>query len=109
MSNKSIQAISLFSGAGGLDLGCKLNNIDVNVAIDNDHDSTETLKLNSEFLKTRILKQDVKNEKPEKLEEYLSSKKTILIGGPPCQSWSIAGKQQGANDPRGRLFDNFIK
>ena len=67
MSNKSIQAISLFSGAGGLDLGCKLNNIDVNVAIDNDHDSTETLKLNSEFLKTRILKQDVKKEKPEKI------------------------------------------
>ena len=45
----------------------------------------ETLKLNKEFSKTKILHQDVKNEDPQKLEEYLGNKKTILIGGPPCQ------------------------
>ena len=71
MKNTKIQAISLFSGAGGLDLGCKLNNIEVKVSIDNDYDSTETLKLNKEFSETKILHQDVKNEEPQKLEEYL--------------------------------------
>ena len=43
---KNVQAISLFSGAGGLDLGCKLNDIEVKIAIDNDLDSTKTLELN---------------------------------------------------------------
>ena len=41
MKNTKIQAISLFSGAGGLDLGCKLNNIEIKIAIDNDNDSIE--------------------------------------------------------------------
>ena len=45
MKNTKIQVISLFSGAGGLDLGCKLNNIEIKIAIDNDNDSIETLKL----------------------------------------------------------------
>ena len=36
---KKIQAISLFSGAGGLDVGCKQSGIDIKVAIENDYDS----------------------------------------------------------------------
>jgi DNA (cytosine-5)-methyltransferase 1 len=33
----------------------------------------------------------------------------LLAGGPPCQSWSSAGLQQGFKDPRGRLFDDFVR
>jgi DNA (cytosine-5)-methyltransferase 1 len=33
----------------------------------------------------------------------------LLAGGPPCQSWSSAGHQQGFEDPRGRLFDDFVR
>ena len=47
MNNSQIEAISLFSGAGGLDIGCELNGIKVCTAIDIDHDSIETLKLNN--------------------------------------------------------------
>ena len=44
MKNTNIQAISLFSGAGGLDLGCLLNGIEIKVSMDFDNDSIETLK-----------------------------------------------------------------
>ena len=57
-TKKNIQAISLFSGAGGLDIGCNKGGIEVKVAIDNDPDSVETLKLNQSSLKTKILKEN---------------------------------------------------
>ena len=43
--NTKIQAISLFSGAGGLYLCYKLNNIKIKIAINNDNNSIKTLKL----------------------------------------------------------------
>jgi site-specific DNA-cytosine methylase len=53
--SQKVQAISLFSGAGGLDIGCKKSGVEVKIAIDNDPDSVETLKLNQTSLKTKIL------------------------------------------------------
>jgi site-specific DNA-cytosine methylase len=57
MSNSQIESVSLFSGAGGLDIGCELNGVKVRLAIDIDHDSIETLKLNnkSNFLNNLIV------------------------------------------------------
>ena len=55
MSNSQIEAISLFSGAGGLDIGSELNGVKVRVAIDIDHDSIETLKLNNSGKKKYII------------------------------------------------------
>jgi len=113
MNNSKIEAISLFSGAGGLDIGSKLSGVDVRVAIDIDHDSTETLKLNNQFKKTEILNEDVKNLKPKSIEQYLGNKKTIIIGGPPCQPFSKNGywvkneNRQSTKDPRNCIEDYF--
>ena len=71
MKNTNIQAISLFSGAGGLDIGAKQNNIELKVSIDNDEDSVKTLELNSEFKETRIIKDDIKKIKVKEIEKYL--------------------------------------
>jgi len=53
MRNSQFEAVSLFSGAGGLDIGSELNGINVCLAVDIDHESIETLKLNNNSKKKR--------------------------------------------------------
>lgn len=94
--------ISLFSGAGGLDLG--FTKAGFKIVWANEYDSTiwETHKKNfpDTFLDTRSIRDVPSNEIPEAFG---------IIGGPPCQSWSEAGSLKGINDPRGQLFFEFIR
>ena len=71
MSNSQIESVSLFSGAGGLDIGSELNGVKVRLAIDIDHDSIETLKLNNKSKKKHIIDEDIKNLKPKSIEKEL--------------------------------------
>ena len=73
----SIECISLFSGAGGLDFGAKSAGVDITHFIENDSDSIETLKLNNRN-KGEILKEDVSDFHFKKLKR---GKKQIIIGG----------------------------
>lgn len=96
-----MKIVSLFSGAGGMDLG--FEKAGFNVVWANEFDKTiwKTYKSNhSSFLDQRDIRSIKTNEIPDC---------DGIIGGPPCQSWSEAGLMKGIDDDRGKLFYEFIR
>jgi len=94
--------ISLFSGAGGLDLGFEKAGFKTIWANEYDKDIWETYEKN--FPDTYLDKRSIKDIPSSQIPEAIG-----LIGGPPCQSWSEAGKLKGIDDHRGQLFFEFIR
>ena len=94
--------ISLFSGAGGLDLGFEKAGFDILVANEYDKTIWETYEKNH---KAHLIKKDIVKVS---LDEFPSNIEGI-IGGPPCQSWSVGGSLRGIDDPRGKLFYEYIR
>lgn len=93
-SHKNIKAISLFSGAGGLDIGATLAGVTILSAMDFDKDSIRTLNLNKKYFDGEILEsniKDIQGSHYKKLPYNSEHEKLILIGGPPCQPFSKAG------------------
>lgn len=102
---KRNKLISLFSGAGGLDLGFQQAGFDIIWANENDKTIWETYRHNhpNTFLDTRSVK-DIKSEEIPECDG--------IIGGPPCQSWSLAGSRKGKkgiNDYRGILIYEYLR
>ena len=97
-----LKVVSLFSGAGGLDLGFKRAGFNIIYANEKDSKIWDTYRLNhpETFLDTRSITDVANDEVP-----YCDG----IIGGPPCQSWSGAGAGRGVDDARGKLFFEFIR
>jgi modification methylase fnuDI len=96
-----MKLLSLFSGAGGLDLGFEKAGFEIIAANEYDKTIWETYEKNH---KAKLIKKDIR--------EILSNelpKSDGIIGGPPCQSWSEAGSLRGIDDPRGKLFYEYIR
>jgi len=97
-----MKIISLFSGAGGLDLGFKKAGFNTIWANEYDKDIWETFEKN--FTDTILDRRSISKIPSSEIPKTLG-----LIGGPPCQSWSEAGKSRGIDDDRGQLFFEFIR
>ena len=91
---------SFFSGAGGLDLGFTNAGFDIVFANDNWDGCWETFEKNHGL---SINKKSITDLNPDEIPEVVG-----FIGGPPCQSWSLAGAMRGINDSRGRLFYDYV-
>lgn len=97
--------ISLFSGAGGLDMG--FHNAGFRTLIANEYDKKICPTFKANFPKTRLIEGDIRAVSSQnfKCEEPIHG----IIGGPPCQSWSEAGTLKGIEDARGQLFYDYIR
>lgn len=95
--------ISLFAGAGGLDKGFENEGFNIVWANEFDNKIWKTYKLNhpNTILETKSISKILNSEIPNNIDG--------IIGGPPCQSWSIAGSKRGLEDKRGQLFFEYIR
>lgn len=116
---KKIVAVSLFSGAGGLDIASMMAGIPVISSTDFDADCIKTLRKNEKyFADTVIIEGDLHQIDSEVFKNILNKKKYdkfIVIGGAPCQPFSKAGywvgnqTRRGINDPRASLVDEYLR
>lgn len=115
--NHTLTAFSLFSGAGGLDIGAEQAtqgplHIHTKVALDSWSDACETLQ-GYYGERAQIVCADIATvENPVQCWQTLSGDTNtpdLIYGGPPCQAFSQAGKQKGTTDERGRLLFEFLR
>lgn len=98
-----MKVISLFAGAGGLDLGFEKAGFEIPYANEFDKTIWETYEKN--HINTKLIKGDIRQIPDDIFDGEIDG----IIGGPPCQSWSEAGALKGIDDPRGKLFYEYIR
>ena len=96
-----MKIVSLFSGAGGLDLGFEKAGFKIVFANEYDETIWQTYEANHSC---KLDKRDIRTIKSSEVPNCDG-----IIGGPPCQSWSEAGSLRGINDSRGQLFFDYIR
>ncbi len=94
-----IKVVSLFSGGGGLDYGFLQEHYNIIWAIDSEKNAVETYKYN---IGDHIIHDDI-----NKITISSLPKCDVIIGGPPCQSFSLAGNRK-VDDTRGKLVWKYL-
>lgn len=103
-----IKCLSFFSGAMGLDLGLEKAGVTTYLACEVDKASRQTIEKNKPEI---ALIGDIRDYTAEQILDAAGLEQRnvdIMVGGPPCQAFSSAGKRQGFNDDRGNVFLTFI-
>lgn len=105
-----LRILSFFTGCGGLDLGFEQAGFGTVYATDIDQESCNTLNLNlgRYFNRDMVIERaDIIGINPKTLPKNID----LVIGGPPCQSFSASGRRAGGAagrlDERGRLFESY--
>lgn len=108
-----ITTLSLFSGAGGLDIGFVKAGFNIVASVELQKEFCNTLEANIGKYYTKkhkIICKDISQFNPK---EELDTEIDFIIGGPPCQSFSAAGRRAGGvygiNDVRGSLFWEYCR
>lgn len=107
-----INIVALFSGAGGLDIGFCDTGFTLIESVELEEKFVQTMRHNQTtgkyFSKANILAKDIRQYEPN-----IFTKIDFIIGGPPCQSFSAAGRRAagvaGTKDDRGSLFEEYVR
>jgi DNA (cytosine-5)-methyltransferase 1 len=105
---KKLNVIDLFCGCGGMSKGLTDAGLNIIAGIDIWDKAIESYNKNFEH---KAYCEDLTQLTPEKFNELYNKNNDIIdiiVGGPPCQSFSIAGKRD-KNDPRNALFMEYVK
>ncbi len=103
---------SYFSGAGGLDLGfeqASSEKIKFSTRFSMDIERWAELTVNDNRPQWNFHRADITQLAPSFVKEKLGKSPHVVIGGPPCQPFSVAGKQLATKDPLGTLYRDYIK
>ena len=96
-------AVSLFSGAGGLDVGFEAAGFETVFANEFDHDAADAWRANRPGSESLMAEGDISDH----MGKLASIGADVVYGGPPCQGFSVAGKMD-AGDPRSQLVWRFM-
>lgn len=105
-----LNTIDLFSGCGGMTLGFKWAGFNSILASDIDENCEKTFATN--FPETPFICGDISTLSKDDCDKILNNKTIdVIIGGPPCQGFSLANKKRNkvSEDPRNKLFYEFVK
>ena len=107
---KKYTMIDLFSGAGGMSLGFEKAGFQTLFAVEFNEQFASTYQNN--FKKTPVITENIRDLDNSKIDELIKGRKVdLIIGGPPCQGFSIAGHigRKFLDDERNQLFREFLR
>ncbi|WP_270343398.1 DNA cytosine methyltransferase [Lactococcus petauri] len=99
------RVLDLFCGCGGLSSGFEQEGFKIVAGIDSWKDALNTFEKN--HLGSLAIELDLGNFSPEQIKEKAGKDFDVIIGGPPCQGFSISGKRN-PDDPRNKLYQGFV-
>jgi len=102
--SKQFSIVDLFAGAGGMSLGFEMAGYKVASAVELVDIAADTHERN--FPHCEVHRGDISNFRTS--DVLRASNVRVVVGGPPCQGFSVAGKRD-PNDPRNRLFREFVR
>lgn len=104
-----MQIWSFFSGGMGLDLGLEAAGLAPTLCVELDPECCQTIRLNKPHLK--LIEEDINRLTVDQLRTEAVSRGDVylVVGGPPCQTFSPAGNRAALSDPRGNLIYVYLK
>lgn len=107
-NGKKLKCLDLFSGAGGFSLGFAMAGCEVIGAVEIDKWAAETFQYNHP--KAKVIVKDIRQISNDEILEAFPCPPEIIVGGPPCQGFSICRKNAGdPKDPRNSLFVEYLR
>ena len=106
---EGFKVVDLFCGAGGFSLGFVQEGFDIKFAIDNQQCCIDTYSCNHpEISAERILCKNIQEAMGDMNLLLANEEIDVIIGGPPCQGFSMANRQRMIDDPRNKLYKQFV-